>query len=109
MSGKEKIEKLPKPIDKFIWLGVSLAVAVAGFFLKSNIEIPWWIGAVISIALLTVAVIAAQKVSAERAALAENSEKKVKYAFKTILYYFYIFIAVIYDFLSLWMVGILSI
>ena len=108
MNEKDNIEKLPKPLEKFIWLGVSLVVAVAVGFLKAVLNIPSWLGVICSLALMATIIIAAQKVSAERAAVSEDKEKKIKYAFKTVLYYLYIFIAVIFVFFSLWVVGIVS-
>ena len=109
MSDKEKTEKLPRPIDKFIWLIASLAAAAVGYCLKTFLNIPSWLGAVYSLALMVLIIIAAQKVSTERAALAGNEEKKFAYALKTMLYYVYIVIAVILVFFSLWLTGIVSI
>ena len=108
MSEKDNIEKLPKPLEKFIWLGISLAVAVVVCFLKVVFEIPSWLGVICAIALMVTIIIAAQKVSAERAAAAEDKEKKIKYAMKTVLYYAYILRAVIFVFISFWLVGIVS-
>ena len=109
MSDKEKIEKLPKPIEKFIWLGVSFAAAAVGYCLKAFLNIPSWLGAVCAVVLMALIIIAAQKVSAERAALAGNEEKKLAYVLKTMLYYTYIVIAVVFVFFSLWLTGIVSI
>ncbi len=106
----EKKEKLPKPFEKFIWLLVSCAVAVGSFFLRTgDFEAPLWLSIICALALLVTIIIAAQKVSAERAALAEDKEKKLKYMLKTMLYYLYIFIAVIFVFMAIWIVGILTI
>lgn len=105
-----KTEKLPKPFEKYIWLVISLAVAVAGYFLRtSDFELPFIVGVVVALILLVTIIIAAQKVSAERAALADNKEKKFKYILKTIMYYLYIIIAVVFVFMSLWIIGILTI
>lgn len=110
MSEKDKnnVEKLPKPLEKVIWLGIALVCAVAACTLKALVSVPSWLGVILSLGLMATIVIAAQKVSAERAAAAEDKENKIKYALKTALYYLYIFIAVIFVFLSLWLVGIVS-
>ena len=119
MSGIQKVkdaeqaetaEKLPKPIEKFIWLLISLATAALGCFLKINkVDFPLWAGVIYALALMTFIIIAAQKVSAERSALANNPDKKFLYTLKTVLYYLYIFVAVACVIVSVWVVGILSI
>ena len=106
----EKKEKLPKPFEKFIWLLVSCAVAVGSFFLRtSDFEAPLWLSIICAVALLATIIIAAQKVSAERAALVGDKDKKLKYMLKTVLYYFYILVAVIFVFMAIWIVGIITI
>ena len=113
MNADEKTEtavNLPKPIEKFIWLLVTCAAAALGCVLKINrVDIPLWAGIIYALALMAFAVIAAQKVSAERAALANNPEKKLRYMLKTLLYYLYILVAVVCVVISIWVVGILSI
>ncbi|MBR6531640.1 MAG: hypothetical protein IKT61_03990 [Clostridia bacterium] len=113
MSDNEKIqtkEKMPKPIEKFIWLGASVVIALVGYFLRTGgVKLPFWGSVAFTVALLFTIIIAAQKVSTERFALAENKETKKQYILKTILYYIYIFIAVFYIFLSLWVSRILSV
>ena len=110
---EEKTEtavKLPKPIEKVIWLLVTCAMAALGCFLKINrVDIPLIAGIVYALALMTFIIIAAQKVSAERAALANNTDKKLLYMFKTVLYYLYILVAVACVIISVWVVGIISI
>ncbi len=106
----EKKEKLPKPFEKFLWLLISCVIAVGGFFLRTgDVEAPLWLSIICAVALLATIIIAAQKVSAERAAFAEDKDKKLKYMLKTVLYYFYILVAVIFVFMAIWIVGILTI
>ncbi len=106
----QKTEKLPKPIEKFIWLVISCAIAAVGYLLKTgNFKMPVWLGVIVSVALLVSIVIAAQKASSERAALANNPEKKLGYALRSIVYYLFVIIAVVFIFMSLWFTGILSI
>ena len=106
----EKKEKLPKPFEKFLWLLISCAIAVGGFFLRSgDFEAPLWLSIICALALLATIIIAAQKASAERAAAADDKEKKLKYMMKTAVYYFYIPVAVVFVFMSIWIVGILTI
>lgn len=102
--------KMPKPIEKFIWLVVSCAVAALGCFLKINrVDIPLWAGIIYALVLMTAIIIAAHRVSTERTALADNPDKKLRYMLKTVLYYLYILIAVVCVIISIWVVGILSI
>ncbi|MBR0349511.1 MAG: hypothetical protein IIX16_07720 [Clostridia bacterium] len=106
----EKKEKLPKPFEKFIWLLISCVIAVGGFFLRTgDFEAPLWLSIICALALLSTIIIAAQKASAERAAAADDKEKKLKYMMKTAVYYFYILVAVVFVFMSIWIVGILTI
>ena len=106
----QKTEKLPKPIEKFIWLIISCAVAAVGYFLKTgSFEMPTWLGIVVSVVLMISVVMAAQKASSERAALANNPEKKLGYALRTFIYYLFVIIAVVFIFMCLWFTGILSI
>ncbi|MEE0981393.1 MAG: hypothetical protein U0K91_06890 [Acutalibacteraceae bacterium] len=106
----EKKEKLPKPFEKFIWLLISCVIAVGGFFLRTgDFEAPLWLSIICALALLATIIIAAQKVSAERAAVADDKDKKLKYMMKTAVYYFYILVAVVFVFMSIWIVGILTI
>lgn len=113
MSNNEKTqttEKMPKPAEKLIWLGISAVVAIVGYFLRTGgVELPFWGSAAFAVALLFTIIVAAQKVSTERFALADNKETKKQYILKSILYYIYILIAVFYIFLSLWVSRILSI
>lgn len=106
----EPVIKMPKPIEKFIWLLVSCATAALGCFLKINkVDIPLWASIIYSLVLMAFIVIAAHKVGTERAALANNPDKKLRYMLKTVLYYLYILIAVVCVIISIWVVGILSI
>ena len=113
MSEKEKTqstEKLPKPAEKFIWLAASVVIALVGYFLRTGgVELPFWGTVAFTVALLFTIIIAAQKVSTERFVLADNKETKKQYILKSILYYIYIFIAVFYIFMSLWVARILSV
>lgn len=113
MSKNEKTqttEKMPKPVEKFIWLGVSVVIAIVGYFLRTGgVQLPFWGTVVFTVALLFTIIVAAQKVSTERFALAENKETKKQYILKSILYYIYIFVAVFYIFFSLWVARILSV
>lgn len=113
MSEKEKTqstEKMPKPFEKFIWLGVSVVIAIAGYFLRTGgVELPFWGTVAFTVALMFTIIIGAQKVSTERFALAENKETKKQYILKSILYYIFIFVAVFYIFFSLWVARILSV
>ncbi len=107
---KQTTEKMPKPAEKYIWLGASVVIAIVGYFLRTGgVQLPFWGTVAFTVALLFTIIVAAQKVSTERFALAENKETKKKYIIKSILYYIYIFIAVFYIFLSLWVARILSI
>ena len=113
MSNNEKTqttEKMPKPAEKYIWLGVSAVIAAIGYFLRTGgVELPFWGTVAFTVALLFTIIVAAQKVSTERFALAENKETKKQYILKSILYYIYIFVAVFYIFFSLWVAKILSV
>lgn len=103
-------EKMPKPIEKFIWLAVSLVIALVGYFLRTGgVELPFWGSVAFTVLLLFTIIMAAQKVSTERFALAENKETKKQYILKSILYYAFIFLAVFYIFLSLWVSRIISV
>ncbi len=113
MSDKEKTqttEKMPKPFEKYLWLGASFVIALVGYFLRTgNVELPFWGSVGFTVALLFTIIVAAQKASTERFALAENKETKKKYILKSILYFIFIFIAVFYIFFSLWVSRILSV
>ena len=113
MSNNEKTqttEKMPKPAEKFIWLGVSVVIAVVGYFLRTGgVELPFFGSVIFTVALLFTIIIAAQKASTERFALADNKETKKQYILKSILYYVFILIAVFYIFMALWVSRILSI
>lgn len=113
MSNNEKTqttEKMPKPAEKYIWLGVSVVIGIVGYFLRTGgVEVPFWGSVAFTAFLLFTIIMAAQKVSTERFALAENKETKKQYLLKSALYYLFIFIAVFYIFLSLWVARIISI
>ncbi len=116
MNDKEQIkqtehaEKMPKPIEKFIWLAVSVVIAVAGYIFRDNgIVLPWWGNALFAASLLFTIIVAAQKLSAERFAFAEKKEDKKKYIISSIAYYIFIFIAVFYVFYCLWVARVLSV
>ncbi len=106
----EQAEKMPKPYEKFIWLAVSVAIAVLGYIFRvKDIVMPWWGNALFAAFLLFTIIIAAQKMSVERFALVENKEKRSKCIIASIIYYIFIFIAVFYVFYALWVARVLSI
>lgn len=105
---KKKEEKMPKPIEKVIWLAASVAVAVVGYFLRIS-DIKLHIAAtVLYVALLLFTIImSAQRTSVERFSFAPNEEtgnkgNKKKYIITSIIYYLIICVAVFYIFFSLW-------
>ncbi|MBP3442905.1 MAG: hypothetical protein J6L62_08900 [Clostridia bacterium] len=109
-ENEKTVVKMPKPIEKFIWLLISCATAALGCFLKINkVDIPLFAGIIYSLVLMAFIIIAAHKVSTERAAFADKPDKKIRYMLKTVLYYFYILVAVVCVVISIWVVGILSI
>ncbi len=106
----EKVEKMPKPFEKFIWFAVSIVVAVIGYFCRTgDVSFPWWGNALYAAFLIFTIIIAAQKQSFERFAYAEKKEDKIKYIISSILYYFLICVAVFYVFYALWVSRVLSI
>ncbi len=113
MSENEKntqTEKMPKPFEKFIWLGVSLVIALVGYFCRTgDVVLPWWGCALYAALLLFTIIIAAQKLSIERFSFAEKKEDKKKYILSTMLYYIFIFTAVFFVFYALWVSRVLSI
>lgn len=110
MNTNENKEKMPKPFEKFLWLFVSVIIAAIGSFLRtSDLDIPAWVRIICVVLLMASVVIAAHKVSIERNDAAKDKEKKLRYFLKTILYYIFILVAVVYIFISLWVSGILSI
>lgn len=110
MNTNEIKEKMPKPFEKFLWLLGSVVIAVIGSYLRtSDSDIPAWVRIICVVLLMASVVIAAHKVSIERNEAAKDKEKKLRYFFKTILYYTFIMVAVVYIFISLWISGILSI
>lgn len=109
-ENKQSTEKLPKPVEKYIWFGVSVIIAFVGYLLRSgDVQINFWVKSIFAALLLFTIIMAAQKVSTERFALADNAELKKQYILKSILYYIFIFVAVFYIFLSLWVSNIISI
>lgn len=103
-------EKLPKPVEKYIWFGVSVVLAAVGFFLRTaNVQLNFWVKSIFAALLLFTIIMAANKVSMERFALADNKETKKQFILKSILYYVFIVIAVFYIFLSLWVSNIISV
>lgn len=107
---KQSTEKLPNPIEKYIWFAISVVIAAVGYFLRTGgVELNFWVKAIFAAVLLFTIIMAAQKVSTERFALAENKETKKQYILKSILYYVFIVVAVFYIFLSLWISKILSV
>ena len=107
---KQTTEKLPKPVEKYIWFGVSVIIALVGYFLRTGgVELNFWVKSIFAALLLFAIIVAANKVSTERFALADNKETKKQYILKSILYYIYIVVAVFYIFLSLWVANIISV
>ncbi len=106
----EKKEKMPKPFEKFIWLGVSVIIALVGYFCRTgDVIFPWWGCALYAALLLFTIIIAAQKMNIERFSFAEKKEDKTKFILASVAYYVFIFIAVFYVFYGLWVARILSI
>ena len=111
----EKKEKMPKPAEKFIWLGISVIVAAAGYFLrKSGTELHWIAEAVYSALLLFTVIMSAQRTSVERFSAMPDKEtgnegNKKKYILSSILYYLIIILAVFYIFCCFWVSRVLSI
>ena len=107
---KTEKEKLPKPMSKYIWFGVSVVIALVGCFLRTaDVQLNFWVKSIFAALLLFTIIVAANKVSTERFVLADNKETKKQYILKSILYYVYIIIAVFYIFLSLWVSNIISV
>lgn len=116
MAEVEKTEKtqstakLPKPVEKYIWLVISVIIAAVGIFLRTaDVQLNFWVKSIFAALLLFTIIMAANKVSSERFALADNKETKTQYILKSILYYVFIVIAVFYIFLSLWVSNIISV
>lgn len=106
----QSTEKIPKPMEKYIWFGVSAVIAMVGFFIRTaDVQLNFWIKSIFVALLLFTIIMAAHKVSTERFALADNKETKKQYILKSILYYVFIIVAVFYIFLSLWVSNIISI
>lgn len=111
----EKPERLPKPVEKFIWLGVSVVIAVVGAVLrKSGMELHWIVKALYSAFQLFTVIMAAQKTSIERFSFAPNEEtgnkgNKKKYILSSIIYYLFIIAAVFFVFYCMWVCKVLSI
>ncbi len=110
-----KAEKQANPIVKFIWLGIAVIVAVAGFSLrKNNPELPFAPGAAVSAVMLICAIIAAQGQNSVRHRYSETDEEgrhlqKGKYFGASVVYYLFILAAVVMLFLSFWIIGIVSV
>lgn len=115
VAEKEKTEKAQKPvkkIEKLIWFIVSAVIAAGGAICHTNgIKFNIWVSVIYSALLLFTIVMAAQRTSIERFGYAddESSPNKTKYVLTSVLYYIFIFIAVIYAFLALWVSGVFSI
>ena len=105
---KEKPVKVPKPIEKWIWLAVSAAVAVAGYFIRTSDIKPHIAVTTLYVAFLLFTIImSAQRASIQRFSYAPNEEtgdkgNKKKYYLSSIIYYLIIIVAVFYIFFSLW-------
>ena len=105
---KEKTEKMPKPIEKVIWLAASVAVAVIGYFIRtSDIKVPIAVTVLYVAFLLFTIIMSAQRTSIERFSFAPNEETgykgdRKKYVLISIIYYFIVCVAVFYIFFSLW-------
>lgn len=107
---KTEKAKLPKPMSKYIWFGASVVIALVGCFLRTaDVQLNFWVKSIFAALLLFTIIVAANKVSTERFALADNKETKKQYILKSILYYVYIIVAVFYIFLSLWVSNIISV
>lgn len=110
---KKKEERTQKPVkkgEKFIWFAVSIIIAFVGYIIRtSDFVQPIWLKILFPAALLFTIIIAAQKTSTERFALAGNKSARSRYILISVLYYIFIIFAVFYVFLSLWVSGVLSI
>lgn len=109
----EKAQKPVKKIEKFIWFLASAVIAAVGSLCHTNnVKFNIWISVIYSAILLFTIIMAAQRTSVERFGYADEESgtaDKAKYALTSILYYFFIIIAVVYAFLALWVSGVFSI
>ena len=112
---KNKPEKAPKPYVKFIWLAAAVGTGIVGFYLRThNPDLPFAVGAVVSVIMMAFAVIASQYQSTKRQKYAEVDEEgkkleKGKYFAATVVYYLFIIAAVIMLAFSFWICGIVSV
>jgi len=112
---KEKVEKMPKPIEKVIWFAASVIVAVIGYYIRSSdIKLHVAVTVLYVAFLLFTIIMCAQRMSIERFSYAPNEEtgekgNKKKYVLTSIVYYFIVCVAVFYIFFSLWFGRILYI
>ena len=115
VAEKEKTEKAQKPvkkIEKFIWFFISAVIAAVGTLCHiNNVKFNIWVSVFYSAFLFFTIIMAAQRTSVERFGYADDSNEgnKLKYALTSILYYKFIFAAVAYAFLALWVSGVFSI
>lgn len=115
-ASKVNKEKKPtKPYVKFLWLLVSLAIAVVSFFVRSgNPELPFAIGAVLWAAMFVSSIIAAQYQNEKRQEYSEVDEdgKRIqggKYFLQSLIYYIFIIFCVAVLFFGLWVSNIISV
>ncbi|MDD6276755.1 MAG: hypothetical protein PUB20_08055 [Clostridia bacterium] len=105
-----KKEKTIRKTSKYIWLGISVVVALVAAILRNATEsLPSAVKVLLSAVILFTIIIAAQKASIERFSYAGDNPDKKKYALLTVLYYALILLAVFDIFFCLWVSKILFI
>lgn len=113
-SKVNKEKKVAKPYVRFIWLAVSAAIAVIGFFVRSgNPELPFAVGAVFWAAMMISSIIAAQYQNEIRQKYSEVDEdgkriQRGKYFLQTLIYYLFIIFCVVLLFFGFWVSNIIS-
>ncbi len=114
MAGLKKEENKPeKPInkkEKYIWLAVSVVIAIAGIIIHTkSITLSAAPMVLYAAGLMFTIIMSAQKASIERFSFTgENANKKMYYIMSA-LYYGIIILAVAYVILALWISNIFSV